>query len=282
MRLIFPIVILSLLAVSCGTNTTQQGKDVVASVGSKTLTRQEVEDGMTKSISSEDSIIFADKIVRQWVKDNLLYDIASKNISDKEHINQLVENYRRSLIIYQYQEQLVNEKLSKDIGDEEMAKYFEVNSDKFKLDQVLVKGLFLKIPLNAPQINEVREWYKSSSKAVLEKLDKYTVGNAVKYDYFVDNWVMFSELMDNLPTHYDDPDAVVKNNKNIELQDSSYYYFLNIKEYLLPGDQAPFEHVKPVIKEVLVNQRKMDFLKTVEDDLYNKAVEKGQVKFYME
>ncbi len=282
MRLIIPLVILSLLTISCGTNTMRTEKDVIVSVGNKTLMRQDIEDEMPKFVNSEDSILLADKIIRQWVKDNLLYDIASKNISDKEHIDQLVENYRKSLIIYQYQEQLVNEKLSKDISDVDMKNYFEENSDKLKLDQALIKGLFLKIPSDAPQINNVREWYKSSSPAALEKLDKYTAGNAVTYDYFVDNWMIFSDLMDKLPTHYNDPAALLKNNKNIELQDSSYYYFLNIREYLLPGDQAPFEYAKPVIKEVLVNQKKMDFLKSVEDDLYNKAVAKGQVKFYTE
>jgi len=282
MRLIFPLLILSLLAVSCGSGTIRQGGDVVVSIDGKTLTRSELEEGMAKFINSEDSALIAEKIVRQWVKDNLLYDIASKNISDKALIDQLVENYRKSLTIYQYQEQLVNEKLSNDISDDEMRKYFEENSDKFKLDQALVKGLFLKVPSDAPQLNEVREWYKSSSPAVMEKLEKYTVGNAVKYDSFFDNWVMFSELMDNLPTHYDDPDAVLRSNKNIELQDSSYRYFLSIKEYLLQGDLAPFEYAKSVVKEVLINQRKMSFLRQVEDDLYKKAIDKGQVKFYTE
>ena len=282
MRLIFPLVILSLLAVSCRNDAMRTVGDVVVSIDGKALTRQEVESGMTKFISSEDSILIADRIVRQWVKDQLLYDIASKNISDKERINQLVENYRKSLTTYQYQEQLVNEKLSKDIGDGEMMKYFEENSDRFELDQALVKGLFLKIPSDAPQLNDVREWYKSSSPATLEKLEKYTAGNAVKYDSFLDSWMMFSELIDNLPVHYNDPDAVLRNNKNIELQDSSYCYFLSVREYLLQGDLAPFEYAKPVIREVLVNQRKMSFLKAVEDDLYRKAVDKGQVKFYTE
>ncbi|MDR1369111.1 MAG: peptidyl-prolyl cis-trans isomerase [Dysgonamonadaceae bacterium] len=282
MRLIIPLVILSLLTVSCNTDTRRTDGSVVVSVGSKALTRQEIEAGMPKSVSPEDSIFIADKIVRQWIRDNLLYEVASKNSSDKEHIDQLVENYRKSLIVYQYQEQLVNEKLSKDIGDEEMKNYFEANSDKFKLDQALVKGLFLKIPSDARQINDVREWCKSSSPAALEKLEKYTVGNAVKYDYFLDNWMIFSEIMDNLPTHYNDPDAFLRNNKSIELKDSSYCYFVSIREYLLQGDQSPFEYAKPVIKEVLVNQKKMSFLKSVEDDLYNKALGKGQIKFYTE
>lgn len=282
MRLIFPLVILSLLAVSCGRNTSQEKGEIVASVRNKYLTRQEMEEGIPKSVSPADSVIFADKIIRHWIKDNLLYDIASRNISDKERIDQLVENYRRAVVIYQYQEQLVNEKFSRDISDEEVKRYYDANSDKFKLDQTLVKGLFLKVPVDAPQINNVREWYKSSSETVLGKLEKYTVQNAVKYDYFFDNWVIFNELMDNMPVHYNDPDAVVRSNRNIELQDSSYYYFLSIKQCLLQGDKAPFEYAKPTVREILINQRRVNFLKTVEDDLYNKAIEKGQVKFYTE
>ncbi len=282
MRFIFPLVILSLLLVACNTRTDQRGKQVIATVGNSSLTIGELEAGIPQEISPEDSIILADKIIRQWIKDNLLYDLAKKNISDLEEINLLVENYRKSLMVFHYQEQLVNEKLSRDISDEEMLAYFDNNKGGFKLEHTLIKGLYLKVPLDAPQINDIRSWCKSGSKATLDKIEKYSVQNAVVYDYFYDRWVDFNDMMDNLPVHYNDPDATVKNNRYIELQDSSYYYFLNIKEYLPEGSDAPFEHAKPTVKEVLINQKKMGFLKELEDDLYDKAVEKGQVKFYTE
>jgi hypothetical protein len=71
----------------------------------------------------------------------------------------------------------------------------------------------------------------------------------------------------------------LKNNKTLELSDSSYCYLLNIKEYLLAGSTAPYEYAEPLIIEMLINQRKMEFLRTFEEELYQDAIKKGNVVF---
>lgn len=106
--------------------------------------------------------------------------------------------------------------------------------------------------------------------------------NATIYDYFYDKWVDFDEVMDNLPVHVSDPNAYLKANKFVEVADSSYCYLLNIKEYLSVGSVAPYDYASPQITEMLINQRKVDFLKTFEEELYNDAVRGGDVKFYTE
>jgi hypothetical protein len=145
-----------------------------------------------------------------------------------------------------------------------------------------VKGIFLKIPVNAPQIDEIRTWYKSTNQASREKLEKYSVHNAVIYDYFVDQWVDFNELMNNWPVDNRNKDAFVNSNRYIEQRDSSYYYFLNITDFLLQGDISPFEYAKASIQEILVNQRKIEFLRKTEEDLYQRAIKRGEIKFYNE
>jgi len=282
MRYIFPLLILSLFAVTCQKKVDGTNEDVIVRVGNKSLSKSELEKNISKGLSTEDSMVLAEKFVRLWIKDNLLYDIAVKNLGDREEIKQLVENYRRSLIIYQYQEQLINEKLSKEIGETEMKQYYQEYSDKFVLDKTLIKGLFLKIPVEAPQIDEVRKWYKSSTQASLGNIEKYSVQNAAIYDYFYDKWVDFNELLENMPIPQVNHTVVIKNNKNIELQDSSYYYFLHIEDFLLPGDNAPFEYAQSTIKELLMNRRRMEFLRRIEDDLYNSALNKGQIQYYNE
>ena len=282
MRYIFPLLILSLLTANCHRKIERPNDDVVVRVGNNFLSNAEIKESLPENLSKEDSLIVSEKIIQLWIKDNLLFEHASKNVADKEEIKQLVESYRKSLIIYQYQEQLINEKLSKEIGEGEMMKYYEEHKNKFKLDKTLIKGLLLKIPVGAPQINDVREWYKSSSQSAISKIEKYSVQNAKIYDYFYDKWVDFNELMDNIPVHYDHPESVVKNNKNIEISDSSYHYFLHIEAYLLQGDDAPFEYAQPTVRELLINQRKMEFLRKVEDDLYNSALSNGKIQFYSE
>ncbi|GHT02982.1 hypothetical protein FACS189423_02830 [Bacteroidia bacterium] len=270
-----------LFVFSCTQESAKNAENIVK-VGNEILTQTEMDESLPPFLNPEDSLMATEHFIRMWINDHLLYDIAQKNISDKKNIDQLVENYRRSLVIYQYQEQLVNEKLGKEIREQDLVNYYQANKDKFQLDKVLIQGLFLKIPVDAPQIDKVRAWSKSITPASITNIEKYSVQNAASYDYFEDKWLDFNELMDNWPVDYNNDEEVVKKNKFIEQKDEHYYYFLNITGYLLPGDNAPFEYAEPIVKEILINQKKIDFLRKTEEDLYNKALKNGQIKFYNE
>ena len=236
-----------------------------------------------RAASAADSLLIAENYVKKWVKEQLVYEVAERNLSDeKMEIDQLVEDYRRSLIRYRYQERLVNERLKTDISEQDKQQFYEENPKLFTLEQGLIKGLFLKIPVDAPGLVDVKKWYKSSDEAALEKIEKYSVQNATIYEYFYDKWVDFDEVMDNIPIYVSDPATFLKGHKQVEVADSSYCYLLNIAEYLVPGQTEPYESASPRIVEMLVNQRKVDFLRNFEDELYNEAVQKGKVIFPVE
>ena len=230
------------------------------SEGIRTLKRSEVVESDSAGTSSADSLLLAESFVKKWVKDALVYEVAQRNLGDeKEEVDKLVEEYRHSLIRFRYQERLIKEKLSADIRESDKLNYYEENQKKFTLDKALIKGLFLKIPVDAPGLSEVKGWYKSTSEASLEKIEKYSVQNATIYDYFYDKWVDFDEVMDNIPVHVSNSTAYLKANKFVEVADSSYCYLLNIKEYLPEGSVAPYDYASSQITEMLINQRKVDF-----------------------
>lgn len=276
---------IAVVALLCACKRTQpvNEADVLVQVGDRMLKRSEVTGRIPKGTSSADSLLLAESIVKKWVKDILVYDLALRNLDDdKAEIERLVEEYRHSLVRYRYQERLVKEKLAGDIRESDMLNYYEENQKKFILDKSLIKGLFLKIPVDAPGLSDVRGWYKSTSESALEKIEKYSVQNASIYDYFYDKWVDFDEVMDNIPLHVPNSNAFLKANKFVEVKDSSYYYLLNIKEFLPSGSVAPYDFAGPQIKDMLVNQRKVEFLRDFENELYNDAVRGGDVKFYTE
>ena len=279
MRLILLLVIVSLFAVSCKKKTAND-VNIIVQVGDKILTKQELEEILPSYFLAEDSTLAAEHYIRMWIADNLLYDVANKNIADKENINQLVENYRRSLVIYQYQEQLINEKLSREINETVLLEYFGTNKDKFQLDRPLIQGFFLKVPIDAPQIDQIKTLYKPNLPSSIDDVEKYSVQNAVSYDYFIDRWIDFYEWMDNWPVNYRNELDVLRRKSFLEQRDDNFYYFLYVNDFLLPGDNSPFEYAQPTIREMLINQKKMEFLREIEEDLYNKALNSGQIKFY--
>ena len=275
MRVFFAFVILSLFAVACN-RSDATSKDVIVTVGDKALTKGEIQTMFAADMPQEDSIILAEHYIHTWIRDALLYRVAIKNISNSVEIDRLVENYRKSLVIYQYQDRLVNEKVLRDIREDELLQYYEENKAKFLADRPFFKGLFIKVPIDAPQLNEIREWYKSSKSSALENLDKYSVRNAVVYDNFFDRWVSQNEIEDHLP---DEVKSDLLKGRQVELRDSDFCYFLTISDRLNPGDPVPFEYIKNTIKEFLINQRKLDFLQQMENSLYEAALKKGEIKF---
>ena len=132
---------------SCTKNATTQQKGSLVKVNERTLTKEDVLSVLPKNISSADSLLWAESYIKQWVKDNLVYDVALQNLGDKNRaeIDRLVDSYRRSLVRYRYQEQLVHERLSANITDEETRNFYDENQDQFELDHSLIKGLFLKM-----------------------------------------------------------------------------------------------------------------------------------------
>lgn len=268
---------------SCKKNTEASVVDELSplvSVKDKTLYISDIENAVPIGLTSEDSIAAAQSYIDTWIYDQLMYDKAQQNIVKKKDIENLVEDYRKSLIVNSYQEQLLKEHFLREISDSELNAYYKENNDKFKLEENIIKGLYLKIPSNSKQLNNFTKWYKQGTDAAVENIEKNRLQNAVSYEYFYDRWVSFDAVMENIPSIIDNKEQYLKTNKNIEVRDSLYVYLLNIKEYKLAGDQAPYEYIKGILSEIYLEQRKADYLKQVRKDLYEKAVSDKEIKFY--
>ena len=280
-RVYFILLTLSVSLFACKKAIQTDEPDALVKVNDRILTRNEVESLIPKGTTSADSLLLAESYIKKWVKDELVLKIAQRNLgSDKEAIDKLVDAYRRSLLRYRYQEKLIQEKLSDEIQESDVLTYYDTNKEKFVLDKNLIKGLFLKVPADAPNLSEVKTWYKSGNVASLEKIEKYSIQNAAIYEYFFDKWVDFDEIRNNIPNQISNPESFLRTNKTLEVTDSSYCYLLNIRQVLLKGQVEPFEYAEPRIREILINQRKLDFIKEFEEELYNDALDGGDVIFY--
>lgn len=276
------LILVFISAVSCKKESveTDMSKSPVVTVNNETLYKAELDDAVPRNLSAEDSTAIAQSYIKMWINTRLIYNKAKQNIVNKEEIDQLVEDYRKSLITNSFQEQLIREHFSKSVKDNELQDYYEKNKDKIKLKENIVKGLFLKVPVDSKELANFQKWYKQTNDDAVENIEKKRLQNAVGYEYFYNDWVNFSTLAENLPLPIDDEAQFLRTNKNIEVRDSSFVYLLNIKEYKLTGDEAPFDYIKNHLMEIYIEQQRSDYLKQVHDDLYNKAVSDGEIKFY--
>jgi hypothetical protein len=236
---------------------------------------------MPAGLSKKDSTVFVKQFLENRIKEMLVYEKAEKNISQSQELKDLVENYRRSLIIYEYQQQALNEKMQTEISDADLMNFYKSNSGRFLTERNLVKGIYLKVPGNAPKIEELKKWYKSSSPEAFEKVEKYCIQNGGYFEYFYDKWVSFDDILDNIPKTVSNQIDFLKNRSTLEVKGKDYYYYLlYIKDYVLSGDIAPFEYVKSDVKNLMMNSKKTEFLNQIEQDLLKEAQKKREITYY--
>jgi hypothetical protein len=260
--------------------TLQKGEIPLVTVKGKTLYADELERALPEGLSTTDSTTAANSYIKRWISEVLLYEKAKSNVSNIDEINKLVENYRQSLTVYTYQEKLLNEVLSTPNKEEELKKYYDLNKDQFKLNKYILKGLFLKIPVNSAELNNMRKWSQSNTLAAKENIEKASIQNAVIYNYFYDKWTDLDEITSNMTSTISNPEQFLKTTKNYEFSDSTFVYLLHIEDFALPGTTTPFDYAKTQIKDFLINQERNQFIMQLETDLYNKALNNNEIKFY--
>lgn len=265
----------------CTQKHDHKGKTPLVEVAGKFLYEEDLRLAMPLNQSKEDSVLFAEHYIKTWVEDVLLFDKAEGNIPDNDKINTLVENYRKALIMHVYQEELVGQKLANEIPDSEVEAYYEQNKSLFVLDKPIVKGLLIKVPLHSQGLADVRRWYKRNTQDAIEKLEKYSLRNAVTYDYFYDQWKPVEDLASLVPVKELKTDGkYLDRNRNLELKDTAYHYFLHVEDFQGEGQVKPLDFAKAEIKEVLINLKRVDFIEQVKDELYRRASDRNRIIYY--
>jgi hypothetical protein len=244
------------------------------------LYRDQIEKIFSPNVDNKDSEQLVNNFIRNWATNVLLYETAKKNINDLSEIDKLVEEYRKSLIIHEYQQKLIQQKFSKDISEEETKAFYEKFGNQLLLNESYVKGLLLVVPANTPQLNEVRSWVQRPNIKSLENIEKYSLKNAISYDYFMNKWVPWVEVLKKIPSQTDNFANLLANNSFVELSDSTQRYFLKIQDHLNPGDVKPYELAKDEINNILIHKQEAEFIKQFENDLYNDALTKKKIVFY--
>lgn len=252
----------------------------IVSVEDQTLYKGTLDKVVPTGISAEDSTKIADNYIKSWAQDILLYRKAQENIDESDEIKKLVSDYRKSLLINDYQNKLIQEKTSENPNDSEIKDFYDNNARLFTLKDELIKGLYLKIPKESGEIDNLKKLYKLKTDEAIQDIDSKALQNTIAYENFHDSWVYFHEILNNIPIQIEEDEAFLKKNKTIEVSDSSFVYLLNISDYMLAGELAPYEFVKEKAKATYIERKRESFEKELKENLYNDAVNGDQITFY--
>src|SRR5664280_160695 len=270
------------LLVGCRNKHSQSKRIAIAEVGRVVLYYDEMPKLIQRGINEADSAALFQNYINKWAKRQLLLRKAEDNLSPalKNEIEKQLEETRSNLVIYQYQQQMILEKLDTVLTDAELENYYTSNENSFVLTSNIVKALFIKLPLETPDINKIRVLARSNDQKDLQKLESICYQFAEKFDDFNEDWIPMNRLTVELRQNIDNEESFLKRNTFLESSDSASTYLVSIRDYRLRSSLAPFEYVKDDIKRIIWNTRRFEFIQSLENGIYNEALKQNSFKIY--
>ena len=266
---------------ACTSVPDEPGDKPVVTVGDWSLTQNQLNEAIPDNLSPQDSVALADDYISRWIRARLLLHQAEMNLTPEEKdVDKLLEEYRTSLLVHLYQQKMLQEKHLPEVTDQEIETYYNEMQDNYKLQNNIVQSVFLKIPVGVPNQNDLKKWYRSRAPQDLVNLEAYAFQYARKYDQFIEEWIPFSRINSSLPEPILNEERFLKYNKYYETSDSLYNYYFVIYNYHLIGEQAPLSFVKERVRAILLNQKRLEFINHLGDDLYDRALKDKLIIFH--
>ena len=235
-------------------------------------------DSLSFGLLSEDSARVVEQYVKQWAKDILVYDKA-KGAVDKT-IEALVEDYRRSLYVHAYEQELVERRMPKQVADSVVEQIYAAHPEKFELRESIAKGVLIVVPNGAPNMKKLRGWLTDLNEDNLENIEKFAYNYAVGYELFTDQWRTAQQLLLTMPFEQDELDRLLRSKQQIELQDSLSTYILQVTDKRMAGEPMPIEYARPEIEKAVLSQRRVLFLQKERERLYEDAIKYNKIVFF--
>ena len=261
---------------SCFNN--EKGR-VIASVNENYLLLSQVLKEMPNQI--EDSTFFVEKYMNDWIRKQLMIYHAEINLSsDIQNYEKQIEDYRASLLIYAYQQELINQNFDTSISYTQVESYYNQYKDEFKLSKNIFKGRFIVVEKSAPQLKNLNKWYKSDKESSILDLTDYCQQFAKEYYLEDDKWQYFSVFNNKLPEYIKEEDYFLENTKGVVFEDENLRYYVFVKDFKINESVSPLELEQDKIRNVLLNKNKIEYLKQLEDELYQNGLALKKIKIY--
>lgn len=275
---IVTLLTLCYLCNACQLYEEKRKSGTIAVYNGKTITQEQISK-ITAGLNPQDSARIAQQYIQQWATNLIEYDVAKDQTN--KNIEQLVEDYRRSLYLHEYETRLIAQRMPRIIEDTLIQTFYQTHQQHLVLSETILQGLLLVVPNQAPKLDELRKKIQHPEiEENIEWLEKFAYQYAVGYELFTDDWKTTSELFVLMPLEQNNLDKQLKNKRQIEVQDSINTYLLQVTDLYMKGDEKPITYARKEIEEILLRQRQVEFLQQERNKLYENAIETGKLKLY--
>jgi hypothetical protein len=256
-------------------------KDAVAKAFDYYLYSEDLVGIVPSGASRNDSVEIVKNYIENWIRHKAVLRKAENNLNDdQKNVEKQLEEYRNSLITYAYETELIRQKLDTNVSDEEIISFYKNHPGNFELKDNIIKVIYLKLNKKSPKLDKVKQWYKSTSKKDRALLEEYCHQYAINYYLDQNTWLLFDDLLKEIPIKTYDKEQFLQNNRIVEIEDSNQIYLVNILGFMIKNSISPLSFEKKNIISMIMNERKLKLVDEMEHNAYDDARKSGDVEIY--
>lgn len=244
------------------------------------LMREELEAYIPPSLNPEDSAKAADLYVQKWLQDQVVLVQAELNLpAELTDFERQLRDYRNSLVVYAFETELIKQKLDTIVTSTEIQNYYNDHSGNFELHDYILRVNYMKLPAQAPKIEQVEEWMSNGTYEELSLLEDYSKQFAEFGFFNEERWLYLDDVLQQIPLNITDKEQFVSQNKLVKLEEGDYLYLLKIIEYQLKDGLSPLALVERDIRNIIINKRKREFVLQMRKDLMESAEKNNEIEY---
>lgn len=267
--------ILSITVISCGPSEITK-ELVIARVGEQNLFEKDLKDlfGEQALLSDLNVKVY----VHNWIRNEVVLQSADKLLLEKEKdFSKAILAYKNSLLRYTLESKYVDDHIDTVVSKDQLRKYYHENSSNFELKENHVKIRVLKLDSGFKDMNQGRKLFNYIDSLGKYNFDQWAEKNDVMTLVQDSVWTRWESVKEIVPLKFYNDAYFLSNNQYKEIWKNGTLWLVKITDYQLKDTQSPFEMVETKIKSILINKRKMGLIKIMEKQLYDQALEKGEI-----
>lgn len=271
--LIFSILIL--LGCQDFQSNKNDSSDIIAEAFGEKLYLDDISVNLKEARTESDSQFIISRYSDQWLMDKIIYEEAKQTVGENKKLNELIEDYKESLIIHEWDKTLLEQSLDTFISKSEIDTFYNRSRKEFRLQEDIVRFIYVRFN-ETNDVNNFKDLWKTED---IPAINQYiSQRNGISF-LDSDKWYYKSELKNLLPDGLYKKIAFAKPN-NYSLQENGTYFFLKMLEKTDSEDDAPISFVEPIIRERIVHDRGKKILKDKKNALYQKNIQNKLIKNY--
>jgi len=274
---ILAIVILTSLLAACN-----RGKPrPVARSYDQFLYPEDLKGVVPVGVTGDDSTQLVRAYMEQWLRQQALLYHARRNVNiNTDRLDRQVEEYKNGLVVYEYEQALVSQKLDTVVTDDEIRQYYDARDELFILRQPILKVSYIQLRNDAPELERVKRLFASTDFEEQDVLAKYCAMYASQYALHDTSWHYVDELEKKIPLSKIGEDNYSQKGRIFEIIENNELYLIILHDSKLREARSPLPLVRGQIRNLILNKRKIDLIDRMQRSIVADARERNNIEIY--